>query len=301
MAGVVALVLLRVSVGWHFLYQGIWKLENPNFTSEPFLRQAKGPFAEHFYEMIPDHDGRERLNPEATAKRWQALYERWLNFYGVDGDQQKAGEAMLRGRIQQHEEFLAINELEIEEYLNELDRLAKLKTKNSRGATDYQRKREWDLRKRLEAEVKPWLAEVDQIRDGLEADLASLLSDDQRARGDFRDDSHSMASVDHSVTLSNIVIGGCLMLGLFTRLAAAGGAIFLLSIVMAQPELPWIYPPAPPSAGRALLVNKEFVEMIALVTLAAVPAGRWGGLDFFIYHFLHRFRSGKRKDHESYA
>ena len=38
--------------------------------------------------------------------------------------------------------------------------------------------------------------------------------------------------------------------------------------------------------GHALLINKDFIEMLALLVMASVPAGRWGGLDYFLYHFV---------------
>ncbi len=41
-------------------------------------------------------------------------------------------------------------------------------------------------------------------------------------------------------------------------------------------------PPDPPQLGHALLVNKDFVEMIALFLLATTAVGRWGGLDYFL-------------------
>jgi len=36
------LVLLRVAIGWHFLYEGIAKLLNPYWTSAGFLIESKG-------------------------------------------------------------------------------------------------------------------------------------------------------------------------------------------------------------------------------------------------------------------
>ena len=36
-------------------------------------------------------------------------------------------------------------------------------------------------------------------------------------------------------------------------------------VVMTQPAFPGIYPPDPPVVGHALLVNKDFVEMLALL------------------------------------
>ena len=54
-------------------------------------------------------------------------------------------------------------------------------------------------------------------------------------------------------------------------------------VVMTQPAWPTIYPPDPAIVGHALLVNKDFIEMVALLVIAAAAAGRWGGLDFFVH------------------
>jgi uncharacterized membrane protein YphA (DoxX/SURF4 family) len=59
---VVALVALRLSLGWHFLYEGVWKIKNSEqFTAEPFLTGAKGPLAPLFFAMVYDIDGKQRL------------------------------------------------------------------------------------------------------------------------------------------------------------------------------------------------------------------------------------------------
>ena len=47
-----------------------------------------------------------------------------------------------------------------------------------------------------------------------------------------------------------------------------------------------IYPPANPQTGHALIVDKNFVEMMAMLLLVALPAGRVAGLDFFLYNFF---------------
>ena len=41
----VALVTLRVMIGWHFLYEGITKLMNPNWSAASFLLESKWIFA----------------------------------------------------------------------------------------------------------------------------------------------------------------------------------------------------------------------------------------------------------------
>lgn len=45
------LVLLRVSIGWHFLYEGIVKLANPNWTSAGYLVDSKGFMSGFFISM----------------------------------------------------------------------------------------------------------------------------------------------------------------------------------------------------------------------------------------------------------
>jgi len=57
-------------------------------------------------------------------------------------------------------------------------------------------------------------------------------------------------------------------------------------VVMTQPAWPTIYPPDPAIVGHALLVNKDFIEMVALLVIATTAAGRWGGLDFFIHRWI---------------
>ncbi len=41
----IALVIMRVFIGWHFLYEGVSKLLKDNWTAAGFLTQSKGVFA----------------------------------------------------------------------------------------------------------------------------------------------------------------------------------------------------------------------------------------------------------------
>ncbi len=45
------LVILRVAIGWHLLYEGITKLLNPNWSSLGFLMDSKGLFEGLFHSM----------------------------------------------------------------------------------------------------------------------------------------------------------------------------------------------------------------------------------------------------------
>jgi thiosulfate dehydrogenase [quinone] large subunit len=44
-----ALALLRILIGWHFLYEGIAKLTKPNWSASGFLLQARGPLTDLFH------------------------------------------------------------------------------------------------------------------------------------------------------------------------------------------------------------------------------------------------------------
>ena len=44
----IAVVVLRVLIGWHFLYEGVSKLTGPGFSASGFLLQSRGMFAPLF-------------------------------------------------------------------------------------------------------------------------------------------------------------------------------------------------------------------------------------------------------------
>lgn len=48
------LTLLRVVIGWHFLYEGLVKLANPNWSSIGFLMDSKGFLSNFFYWLASD-------------------------------------------------------------------------------------------------------------------------------------------------------------------------------------------------------------------------------------------------------
>ncbi len=50
------LVVLRIVIGWHFLYEGVTKIFNPNWSSIGFLLDSKGLFAGMFQAMAANPD-----------------------------------------------------------------------------------------------------------------------------------------------------------------------------------------------------------------------------------------------------
>ena len=74
-----------------------------------------------------------------------------------------------------------------------------------------------------------------------------------------------------------LLVGLSLLLGIFSRTGALAGAMFLLLFYLSNP--PWVGVQAMPGEGSYLIVNKNMVEMAALLVLVVFPAGMVWGLD----------------------
>jgi uncharacterized membrane protein YphA (DoxX/SURF4 family) len=94
-----------------------------------------------------------------------------------------------------------------------------------------------------------------------------------------------MDVMDLGVMFGLSAIGLCLMLGFCTRLACLGGAAFLVNVVLTTFPVPGVYPEIPSIVGNFMFVSKDVVELLALLVLAAIPSGRWGGLDYFLWNY----------------
>ncbi len=51
------LALLRIVIGWHFLYEGLVKLMNPAWTARPFLEGSRWIFGDLFRWMASGNTG----------------------------------------------------------------------------------------------------------------------------------------------------------------------------------------------------------------------------------------------------
>jgi thiosulfate dehydrogenase [quinone] large subunit len=48
-SGLIAITVMRVVVGWHFLYEGIAKLSSPSWSAAGYMKVSRGPFAGFFH------------------------------------------------------------------------------------------------------------------------------------------------------------------------------------------------------------------------------------------------------------
>jgi uncharacterized membrane protein YphA (DoxX/SURF4 family) len=116
-----------------------------------------------------------------------------------------------------------------------------------------------------------------------------LLSQQQLAAGPVPEPMTPIRSINLQTMWGLTIIGGLLVAGLFTRLAAIAGAGLLTMFYLAAP--PW--PGTPPEVGieHNFIVNKVFIEVVALLAFASLPTGRWFGVDaLFAALFRRRVR-----------
>jgi len=312
MLTVVVLVALRLALGCHFFYEGVWKITHSDeFTAKPFLTQAKGPLAGIFYAMVPDIDARERLqvetdaegnksiNSDGIAARWNNVRQEFVDHYRPADASKEAATAYkqveskaeqtyerFRGQLK---DYLAENVDAIDAHFRSLDEFEN--SDEYAQSAPFQKRRHWDRMMELRREADEWIKDIEGQEEAFTNTLYALLDDEQKKQGPlptswnpFRWD--RMEQINFAVTYGLTAIGLCLLLGLCTSLAALGGAAFMCFVVMTQPAWPTIYPPDPAVVGHALIINKDFIEMLALLTIATTSAGRWGGLDFFLYRWI---------------
>ena len=310
---VAALVALRLGLGCHFLYEGVWKIKHRDeFTAEPFLTQAKGPIAPLFYAMVPDIDGRQRLgitthasgkkaiSSDGVTSRWSDVRQAFLDFYrpiaSAEADTaaaferlEQSAERTYKDYCKKLDDYLEANNAEIVAHYEAIDRFGDDKEKYQRA--QFLQKQRWDRMMEQRRTAAKWIKDIEAQETAFKNSLYDLLDEDQKALGQVAKSWNPflwerMEQINFGVTYGLTAIGLCLMLGFCTPLAALGGAAFMCFVVMTQPAFPGIYPPDPPVAGHAMLVNKDFIEMLALLAVAAVSAGRWGGVDFFLYRWI---------------
>ena len=116
----------------------------------------------------------------------------------------------------------------------------------------------------------------------------------KQARGPFADLFKSLASQPNLLANADLItmwgltiVGALLILGLFTRLASVAGIAFILLFYLCNP--PFVgYFYSIPSEGSYLIVNKNLVELSALVVILVTGSGRFAGLDRILHGLFAR-------------
>jgi uncharacterized membrane protein YphA (DoxX/SURF4 family) len=282
---IVALVLLRLSIGWHFFQEGAKKF-TPDFSAESFLVISHGPMEGLYKGMVPDAFGHVRLDRDQTVGIWEDYLAKAAAGYGFDDAQKKQAQQILDARKKQLIWYLNENGEDIEKYFMELDQLEN--AKQDATTRDVAYRKEWIAAKEseLRAKVKPWLRDMARLNKSVVEDIQAVATKEQLRRSTpAMYDAGSMWLINTMVKWTVILVGIFLMLGLFTRFWSIIGVGFLCSVISSQ----W------PGWYGAEPTYYQVVELCSLLVLAATNAGRFAGLDFFVDTFYQGFLAKVKK------
>jgi uncharacterized membrane protein YphA (DoxX/SURF4 family) len=286
--------------GWIF-GRYLHPTDGPTFSSEGYQRNASGPLADRFRNLIPDVDSRDDLDLEKVKEPWRLDRDRIIAHFGFTADQKKAADEALAKQdkvAQDYFEDPATRE-KIKKYLDDLDSLARLDAKPNKMS--YEVERYYDARKSLEADRKGLVAPVDSWGKALRDSWLALATPEQATyAGPYVPPLTEVEKADRITMYGLTICGLALMLGLFTPIAALGAAGFLMLFYLSMPPFPGL--PVPPnSEGHYLFVNKNLIEFLACLVIATTPNGLWIGLDALLFGWIDRIRMRRAARREQAA
>jgi uncharacterized membrane protein YphA (DoxX/SURF4 family) len=314
------IVLLRIAIGWHFLYEGREKVESMYYGKEPFsaeiyLRNATGPMGTYFRGMLPDVNSLAMLDPVRLKASWKDEVSRITEHYNFTTEQRETAQKILDGSLQWADYWFddPANQEKRQKYYHDLRQV--LEIDQQPQALSFEKERAWDARRGVEGDrrtlIQPLVAQGTTLREA----VAKVALPDQREAADSRGKAtfdwlaqkniNIPASLQSKISglaswtsldvlnwmtiIGLIAIGFCLIAGFLTPVAALAAAGFLAMIYLSMPPWPGT-PPNPRAEGHYLIVSKNLVELLACLVIAATPSGHWVGLDALFFGARRRRR-----------
>ena len=235
------------------------------------------------------------LDPAQLKTRWRDNVDQLAAHYQFDPQQREVAQTELRKSEEDADAWFAEKETveKREKYLHELAEVEK--TERNRAALSFESERAYARRKDLDADRKKLIEPLGARGAALREAVAKLATDDQRARlGPYVAPMTTLDWVNLSTMYGLMAMGICLIIGLFTPLAALAGAVFLGQVYLSMPPWPGL-PSNPLAEGHYLIVNKNLIEMIACLAIASMPTGRWVGVDSILFGWIGRRRRIERE------
>jgi uncharacterized membrane protein YphA (DoxX/SURF4 family) len=287
------IILLRVAIGWHFLYEGVEKFESTRtgrerFSAEIYLRNATGPLAPYYRGMLPDVNSLAVLDQAKLKSRWSDDVTRIADHFGFTPDQRADAQKILADHLQWADYWFndPENSEKRQKYFAELARVQK--TEQDPNALAYERERAWDARRSVDSDRRA-LTQPLVERGKLLAEAIKVTPEQLKTRGPVAAPYTSLDLLNILTTYGLIAIGLCLLAGFLTPLAALSAAGFLAMIYLSMPPWPGM-PPNPKAEGHYLYVSKNLIELLACMVIATTPNGHWIGFDALFFGARRRRR-----------
>src|SRR5262249_55230618 len=109
--GCLLLVLLRMSIGWQFFYEGTWKLKTLSsaspWTSAGYLKGSQGPFRDFFRGMVDDPNDLNKLDYDKVAAGWDSWAAAFQAHYAslTEPQKKKLAELIENAKKNLHEQL----------------------------------------------------------------------------------------------------------------------------------------------------------------------------------------------------
>jgi uncharacterized membrane protein YphA (DoxX/SURF4 family) len=255
----------------------------PLHSRTPALLDKKwSEYVQHFGDFYQFDDEQRKKAEEALTKTEDAVVA-WMTRTQVDEKNFKAktqeGRLPVPARVKLYKEKLA-------EWMEPShSRLAAI-------GSDAESVRLHDLKAEVVRLRVGLLNDLDEYTQDLRKELEKLPTAEQKKEVEDKGkapqpepENERQKWIDLGTMYGLTILGACLILGLFTRLSCVLTAGFLLMTYLCMPPFPWL-PSAPNNEGYYLFVNKNVIEMLALLALATTASGRWLGLDAAIHWML---------------
>ena len=295
---VTMLVILRMTIGWHFYTEGVEKRHAGNWTATPFFANANGPLAGEFRKMVWDWDGTYRLNRKWFTTTFAVFREQAIQHYGFDEKQKVQAKLNYNDAIAQYDATIAENATELEEYELGRGRMERLNSEGPEkdirdGVSSLGGQRD-SIRREWQAKAAPVFKQLDSIWSNYEASQNKIATDVQgQAHGYFefrkpRTNRIDTSVIDRMLPWFDIVVGLCLLFGFLTPVAALAAAGFLGSVFLSQ---------LPPASGPGSTYY-QLIESMACLVLAATGAGRFAGIDYFLHLIVRKVWGGQLEDYD---
>ena len=283
-----------VGFDWIYLRDEVLRLQAPPagevFTALPFIQASAGPFRGLFRAAVPDIDGLARLSAasvrSALDTRRVEVLEHFAKFGRPFDEEQKARLAKACEDL----EAAVVATLNDESFRARLADYRALQARvngdPSSVTAPFSRERLAEDRRKLDVIAGELLAFVNDPVEELAVQAQQIATATQLAAGPFAAPPSSSAWIDRFIKVGLTAMGVCLLLGLFTPVAALAAAVQLLVFYLASP--PWPGLPAATMGGHYLYVDRNLIEMLAALAIAATGSGRFAGLDAYLPAFPRR-------------
>ena len=311
---VLALVVLRLAIGWHFFSAGLEKIERDpesgryrvSFSAAGFLAQAKGPLVGLFHSLAPDgHDWQTLLavphqhkatSPEESQAAadyiphqawqdriiadWHAILDNVTAVPGLAEDQIQRAKNAFELRQRELREYLAGESDAIAEYQHELWRLGEWRAKPEADGVPFQEERIVKKAAETSATARPWVAQVDELEQSFLSDLREIVTPEQRKVAPTATAMDTALASPGESRLGWVNLAAT-VLTIGVGICLLLGLFTRLASLVGAVFLLSIIATQPPWLPTAEPTIYQTVELAGLLVLAGTGAGRWLGLDYF--------------------